>query len=78
MDTFKKVAGYTLEDLVNIEIINGFQLINKTNNGFEIIDRRDLKSRLLKPVKGKGVKMTFGLSHFIVTESYYNTLTSLD
>lgn len=71
-----KVAGFTRDNLVNTEIVNGFQLINKSENGFEIIDRRDLRSKLNNPVKGRGVKMTFGSTHFVVTEKYYNTLVS--
>lgn len=72
----KKVAGFTAETLQNTEIVNGFQLINKSEIGFEIVDRRDLKSRLNNPIKGREVKMTFGVTHFIVTQKLYNKLTA--
>jgi hypothetical protein len=72
----KKVGGFTRDQLINTPIINGFKLINKRDEGFEIFDCRDLKIRLFDRVKGAGVVRTFGTEHFIVTEKKYKKLIS--
>jgi hypothetical protein len=74
MENLTKTGGFTVNQLSNTEIVNGFQAINKSASGVEIIDRRDLRSRLYNPIKGRGVKLTFGVTHFVVTEKYYSQL----
>ena len=73
----QKIAGFTAEVLSKTEIINGFQLISKSDIGFEIVDRRDLKTKIYNPIKGVGVKRTFSATHYIVTKKYYNKLINI-
>ena len=73
--TTTKIASLTKEALENSPITNGIQLINTTSVGFEIIDRRDLRERLYNPIRGRGVKRTFGATHFVVTKSLFEKLT---
>jgi hypothetical protein len=74
--TIKKVGGFTREQLINAELINGFKLVSITDEGFQILDCRDLKTRLFDRVKGAGVVRIFGTEHFIVTEKKYKKLIS--
>ena len=76
MTTTTKIGGFTKEQLINTEIKNGLQLIKESELGFEIVDRRDLRDRIYNTIKGRGVKRTFGATHFVVTEKYYNQLIS--
>ena len=75
--TTKKIGGFTVEQLKNNTVINGIQIISKSDEGIEIIDKRSLADRFDKEIKGRGVKRCFGTTHFIVTEKLYNSLINV-
>lgn len=76
MTTVTKVGGYTRKELIETPVIAGFQLIRRTKEGCEIVDRRSLRDQIMNRVKSRGVRKTFGATHFIVTEKYYQKLIS--
>lgn len=49
----------------------------KHSEGIEILDKRSLLERMANPVKGKkNVVYYLGLTHFVVSEKYFNEVVS--
>ena len=74
MTTVTKIGSLTKEAITQTPVVNGIQHINTTSEGYEILDRRPLRERINNPIQGRGVKRSFGTTHFVVTEKTFNNL----